>query len=1021
MTGWNPEKVAAFKAGYEDFLKRVHIDSKDTGGGTILGGNTYYAQERFNDAVWDALSNDIHDIKCLKSRQLGISTACKPLVNFWMGVHDGIQGAMIFDTDAHKETARRDMEQMVRDLHEFYPSYQFPRIERSNRYGFLLSNRSFLHFMAAGVKSSRSSGVLGRSAGLSLVWASELCHAPGTPVLVENGVIKNIEDVVPGDLVLTHTGAQATVMAKITKKSPYPLIIVKPWLSPEIAVTNDHEIPTQRGKVRAGNLRKDDLLIMPVRSIIHAKSRDILPSAKIMIQGGGAVAAAAGSEIELNEEFGFAVGYYLSYGSITYQRRDAIYGEDPSGIIFTRHRDDGGYADRAAAAILPYTTGKITTTHGPNGLTTQEQFYGSEMASWVEANFGSRGKKHIPDEVFLWGIDFCRGLLCGLLCRDGSKSLDREGKYTRRRTRITTTRSSIATQARDLALSLGYGWGSIAHKGAEIWCGRVGKESWTVTWNGSAAAAIRVAMGLTQFVAKRPKEPKWKIIGNMLYVKIESISSGMIPIKSDVYDLSLDHPDHTFRTLSFSTSNCSWENEEGITSLRSSVSHIHPDRLYLYESTARGPNFWKTMWEEAKADDLNQATVFIGWWARLDQRLKRGTPQFERYGRMAPTDEESERIEKVEKLYGFRVDQEQLAWYRYFSDPTQKENTGAPDIQDGYIQQDQPWDEYEAFILTGSTFFDYRKLSDIHASTVSNKSQAFRFMPGGNFIGCEVHPAKTYRDIELRIWEEPQIEASYVIGADVAYGHSEKNDRSAIEVCKCYADGIEQVGEYISGSILPHQFAYLIWTLAGYYGARAGQPVMLIVELNGPGEAVWREIMVVRQQIQAGYLRKAANDRGIGDIFTNVRQYIYGRSDAMSSGHAWHWRTTQQLKVAIMERFRDFTHNGELILRSAELVEEMRVITRDGDSIQAEGKGKDDRAMAMALCCRAWEERMRRNLIALNKTRAAEKARRGLAMGDQMALFQQYHLKNFFQVKNAVRVVQAREAGRAAWRGARRY
>lgn len=640
MTGWNAAKVEAFREGYADFLDRVTIDSKDTGGGTNLGQNIYQSQERFYDAVWSALSNDIHDIKCLKSRQLGISTACRPLVTFWMGVHDGLQGAMIFDTDAHKEAARRDIETMVKELHENFPSYRFPTIERSNRYGFLLSNRSFLHFMAAGVKTSRSAGVLGRSSGLSLVWGSEMC---------------------------------------------------------------------------------------------------------------------------------------------------------------------------------------------------------------------------------------------------------------------------------------------------------------------------------------------------------------------------------------------SWENAEGLISLRSSISHNNPNRLYLWESTARGPNEWKTMWEEACIDDLNQAAVFIGWWAREDQRLRRGTPQFERYGRQPPTEEEQARIDAVEKFYGHHVDQEQLAWYRYFSDPTQKENTGAPDVQDGLIQQDQPWTEQEAFILTGSTFFNYQKLTEVHNTTVSTKFQAFKFMPGGDFTTCAIIPARTYRDIELRVWEEPQIEATYVIGGDVAYGHSEKNDRSAIEVCKCYADGIEQVAEYISGSVMPHQLAWMLWVLAGYYGSKSGQQVMMIVELNGPGEAVWREIGQVRQIVNAGYLRTQAEAKGIADIGRNVRQYVYGRSDSMGAGHNYQWKTTPQLKVAVMERLRDFLHQNVLVLRSAELVEEMRIITRDGDTIEAEGKGKDDRAVSIALCCRAWEEKLRRGLIATNKTRAAEKARRGLAVSDQKALFDQYQLANFFKAKAGARLAVQRAAN--DWRrgGTRRY
>ena len=65
------------------------------------------------DAVFDGLSEDIHDFKILKSRQLGISTISRALIIFWLGVHRGMQGAMIFDTESHKEEAREEIEQMI--------------------------------------------------------------------------------------------------------------------------------------------------------------------------------------------------------------------------------------------------------------------------------------------------------------------------------------------------------------------------------------------------------------------------------------------------------------------------------------------------------------------------------------------------------------------------------------------------------------------------------------------------------------------------------------------------------------------------------------------------------------------------------------------------------------------------------------------------------------------------------------------------------------------------------------------
>jgi len=503
---WTPRKVELFTENFYEFLRFVRIDSKETGGDTPLYDNIYDAQQRLLDALWAALANDVHDLKCLKSRQLGISTICKPLVLFWMGVHDGIQGGMIFDTDQHKEAARTDIEDMIEGLPE---RFRFPGIKGRNRYGLRLTNRSFLHFMAAGVKNSRSAGVLGRSSGLALIWASEVC---------------------------------------------------------------------------------------------------------------------------------------------------------------------------------------------------------------------------------------------------------------------------------------------------------------------------------------------------------------------------------------------SWNNDEGLASLKSSVAQDNPNRLYLWESTARGPGIWKEMVEEAKEDELNQAFVFIGWWAKETQRLREGSPAFARYGADPPTAEEQKRIDAVAALYGFAVDREQLAWYRRFSDPLAKGETGAPDPQDGLIQQDQPWTEHEAFILSGSTFFSNDRLNQSLNAHASKDYKAYKFTPAVDFTSCHIDKARTWRESELRVWLEPEPNHTYVIACDPAYGHSEKNDTSAVEVFDCYADCLEQAAEYRSGSILPHQLAWLVWTLVGWYGSGSGQGVLVIIELNGPGEAVWREVGLTRAVVQNGYLKAAAREKGIQNIFQNARQYIYGRSDAMNPGHNYHWK-----------------------------------------------------------------------------------------------------------------------------------
>ena len=630
MTGaWNAAKVASFKNHFFDFLGSVQINSKDLGGGTVLGDHLYEGQRRFLNTVFDGLANDVHDFKCLKSRQLGLTTITRSLSLFWLGMHDGLQGALIFDNDAHKEDARREMEAMIETLSK---KLKFPGVRFRNRYGLTLDNASKIQFMSAGVRSGKTSGTLGRSSGLNFIHASEMC---------------------------------------------------------------------------------------------------------------------------------------------------------------------------------------------------------------------------------------------------------------------------------------------------------------------------------------------------------------------------------------------SWDNEEGIVALLNALSDNFPNRLYIWESTARGYNSWNDMWVEAKADVTNQRTLFLGWWSKDTQIIKQGTEAFQRYGIAPPTDDELRRIKAVKEQYDWDITPEQLAWYRRKADPTAEREEDDP--ADGLLQQDQPFTESEAFIQTGTHFFPSDKLTPATVEALKLKPKGYRFYPGTDFTTCAIMPARTYREVGIKVWEEPEMDATYVVAADPAFGHDEKNDRSAVEVLRCYADCVEQVCEYASPSTPTHQFAWLIAALCGWYG-RYNNTVQFILEINGPGEAVWNEFKSLKQLVTQGYLKERADEEGLANLFGNVRNYIYTRSDAMGAGFNFMWKMNTQLKVAIMERMRDFVVNGGLLIRSGDLLEEMKSITRDGDTIKAAGRKKDDRVIAIAMGVRAWEERVRRGLIAQKRTKQADIARRMTSPVERYKLFSQNAFEEMFRRKRIARYQANVAARHQAWR-----
>ena len=631
-SAWNRKKVETFKAAFTAFLGKVVIDSKETGSDTNLGENLWESQIRFLDCIWENLSRDVHDIKILKSRQLGCTTISEALDVFWCGVNPGINGALIYDSAQHMAAARTRIVNMIRSLPK---EMGFPKIVADNRGGIVLSNRSELHFIVAGTKSSRGGGALGASMGLNYIHATELC---------------------------------------------------------------------------------------------------------------------------------------------------------------------------------------------------------------------------------------------------------------------------------------------------------------------------------------------------------------------------------------------SWNNDEGIESLKAAMAKTFADRLFIWESTARGYNAWQRMWADAKRNDLTEGTCFIGWWANPTQRVEKGTKLWQRYGVEPANADELDRIAAVRQSYGFEIDREQLAWYRMISNPSLETGLDG-DLSfepDEFTAQNQPWTEEEAFQQTGSSFFSLTKLTECSRIASEAKCDVYHFNIPTTFFELRMEKSKSKYLSNFKIWEMPDPDGVYIVAADPAYGHSENSDRSAIEVFRCYADKIEQVAEFAFSEIQTFQFAWIIASIMGMYSSHSRSSCRLILEINGPGEAVWNEYRTLKQQIQHGYLSTQAREQGIQNLFDNIRQYLYVRSDSMAGPSCYHWKTTPMNKVGIMERVRDMVSNDTLMIKSQEVIDEMRTVTRKGDSIESTN-GHDDLVICHALGIRAWEQFERRALISQNRTRQIEIARRRLSVRDQMQMLTENHIQRYLAGKKAVRVQKYRKELEASW------
>lgn len=455
----------------------------------------------------------------------------------------------------------------------------------------------------------------------------------------------------------------------------------------------------------------------------------------------------------------------------------------------------------------------------------------------------------------------------------------------------------------------------------------------------------------------------------------------------------------------------SWADIEGLRALERSISRQYPDSLYIWESTARGFNIFYDIWDEAKSDELTKKAIFIGWWAHPGYSFERESALFMRYGSFPPTEDEQQKIDLVRDRYNHEVTMEQLAWYRHEYDPNidnpDKEHAGQ-DI----IQQELPWFEEEAFLKSGASFFSSTKLTQMTKEALEKKPQGYRYFMSEDFLATMVEPVKVLRHAHLKIWEEPDANGVYCIGADPAFGSGEGADRHCAQVLRCYADGVDQVAEYCTTEGTTQNFAWVLLHLCGAYGGQT-KGARFILELSGPGNSVRDEIKTMQRLLKMGYLRASAQEHGLTNIMDNVREFLFTKDDTIAQAPtAWQWESSSKRKVTIMERLRDYTNVGLIRIRSIDCIKEMETVIRDGDIIKGDGSNKDDRVIALALAAKAWADFERKTMVSQKRTRDFEEKQRSFTSGDLQKMFSESIFQGFIHQNQRSRMMERRAARR---------
>ena len=142
----------------------------------------------------------------------------------------------------------------------------------------------------------------------------------------------------------------------------------------------------------------------------------------------------------------------------------------------------------------------------------------------------------------------------------------------------------------------------------------------------------------------------------------------------------------------------------------------------------------------------------------------------------------------------------------------------------------------------------------------------------------------------------------------------------------------------------------------------------LNLEINGPGQAVLNELRNMKRQAAA---MGSAMGRDLMDVYSSMQNYIWRRNDTLGGpSNSIGWLTTSATKERMLSYMKDFFERGMMNIYDLDTIDEMKTVVRDGGSIEASGRNKDDRVIASALAAAAFTEQVQPRLIAQKITRA---------------------------------------------------
>ena len=332
-----------------------------------------------------------------------------------------------------------------------------------------------------------------------------------------------------------------------------------------------------------------------------------------------------------------------------------------------------------------------------------------------------------------------------------------------------------------------------------------------------------------------------------------------------------------------------WQHDEKILAgLFQGISQAAGTEVIL-ESTANGAQgeFYR-LWKGAVAGENEYLPIFLPWF--ITPEYTRTPPE-----NMETTVEEEALMEKYDLTLG------QIYWRRL-------------KIAEGgklKFQQEYPATADEAFIVSGSNVFNVERLDAL--------------VPRPHVRRSEWDPASKMmdenREGNLYMYDYPDFDEPYIIGADVALGVGQ--DYSAAVVMN---NKYEIVAHYRNNRIDPSLWGELLFYLGRYYNN-----AFLAVESNSMG------IATLQKLDSMGYV--------------NLYRQTKVANVSNEEGERLGFRTTSATKPAIIGNLKNLIENEEILIPSPQIIQELKdYIATDTGKTEAAPGCYDDSVISLAIC-----------------------------------------------------------------------